>query len=292
MRGRLIAMLTPMTSMELTCLAPWAYGLAMEAAHASYPTYRDGIKTREHFLRAARMALAGDREEALLFAHEGRRCGWIQWYWQPEERYAATSAFLTEDHAAEALAELTARVAAACPGAQLDVGLDGDNAEAIAACRAQGFSLVESSVNHTFLFTEASPCDVPAHVSPLREADWPDFRRLHNDPDMYWTADRILAAGADWRNDLFWRDGRAVAALSCQSGGWPEIFSVDFVEGRFDPEAYRGLLAACLWETWAAGAAHLTFFEDREEALPILAELGFAQVGRYVLFRKQTGKGE
>lgn len=286
-------MLTPLTNAELICLAPWAYGLAMTAAHASYPTYRDGIKTRESFLRVARRGLESDHEEVLLFTHEGRRCGWIQWYWQSEERYAGTCTFLVEAHTAKALAELTARAEDICPGFVLDIGLDGENAQAMEACRAQGFSLLDYSVNHTFLFADDAPCAAPAQAALLRQSDWPDFRRIHNDPDMYWTADRILAAGDGWRNYLFRRDGRAVGALSCQMGGWPEIFSVDFAEGRFDLEAYRALLAACLRDVWAEGGAYLTYFEEREEALPILKALGFTQVGRYASYRKRlSGKEE
>lgn len=285
-------MLTLLTAEELDRLSDWAYGLAMSAEHASYPTYQDGIKTQTEFLRRARAGLTRPCEEVLCFTHAGRLCGWIHWYWQREERYASTCSFLVEDHAETALAELCERVEAVCPDAMLDIGLDGENLAAMAACQGKGFALLDSSVNHTFLFTEAPPCAMPTDVAPLAEADWPDFCRLHDDPDMYWTTERIRASGDIWRNYICRRNGRVLGALSCQTGDWPEIFSVDLAEKRFDAEVYRDLLAACLRDAWASGAKHLTYFEEQAEALPILEALGFIRVGRYMAYRKQLGSKE
>lgn len=69
-------MLERLTADGLERYAPWAYQLAMSPEHASYPTWRDGVKTREDFMRRAQRGLRDD--ELLLYRHEGAACGWIQ----------------------------------------------------------------------------------------------------------------------------------------------------------------------------------------------------------------------
>jgi len=280
--------LTRLTDAEFDCYAPWAYGLAMTAEHASYPTYLDGIKTREEFMERARR----EDEEVLLFRHEDAVCGWIHWFAIPEENYAITVTFLVESHAEEAAAEFSAHVARQYPGATLDIGMDAANKQASHALEKCGFDLIESSVNHTIFFADDQPELPMADVSLMTAEDEADFRRLHNDPDMYWNADRILADLSIWRVYLYRREGCAVGTLCCRvQGDWPEVFSAAWEGDAFQPEVYRGLMAACLRDVKAAGCAHMTYFEEEEQALPILAELGFQRVGRYLGYR-QVLKGE
>lgn len=280
-------MLTRLTRADFDRYAPWAYDLAMRPECASYPTWRDGIKTREDFLERAGRAFTD--EEVLLFRHEGEVCGWIQWYGIPEENYAQTVTFLLASHACEAAAEFTAHVARLMPGATLDIGLDGANARAAAALEKYGFTLLEKSVNHTLLLPGWTPPAVPDAVRLTQfPRDEAAFRSVHDDQTMYWNAGRILADAARWRNYLYWQDGRAAGCLCCMKDeGWPEIFAIEFENGCFSPEMYRALMAACLRDAKADGCPHLTWFEEDEQALPILAELGFCRVGTYLCYRKE-----
>lgn len=117
-------MLTRLTESETARYDHWAYALATRGETASYPSYRDGIKTWEDFIRPDDSPDA----EALLFRHEGRVYGWIAWYAIPAERYAATSAFLVETYADDAVREFVAHVRAICPGFTLDIGMDAADA--------------------------------------------------------------------------------------------------------------------------------------------------------------------
>lgn len=277
-------MLTRLTDAEFDCYASWAYELAMSEAHGSYPTYRDGIKTREDFMARSRR----DDEEVLLFRHEGEVCGWIEWYAIPEENYAITVSFLVEDHAEAAVAEFAAHVETLYPGVTLDIGMDAANEQCVQALEKSGFCLLESSVNHTIFFADYQPEKPVAHVSLLTDADEADFRRLHSFPDMYWNADRILADLANWRVYLYRLDGRPAGALCCRvQDDWPEVFSVAWEGDVFRTEIYHDLMAACLWDVKASGSDHMTYFEEEEQALPILAELGFVRVGQYLGYRRE-----
>ena len=148
-------------------------------------------------------------------------------------------------------------------------------------------TLLEKSVNHTIFFDRYAPVAAAQGVSLLTAADEDDFRRLHNWPDMYWNAERILADLPNWKVYLHRENGAAVAALVCRAGDWPEVFSVDFGGGEFLPESYRCLMAACLNDLHAAGCTHMSYFEEDECALPILASLGFERVGWYLGYRKE-----
>lgn len=278
-------MLTRLTEKEFHRYAPWAYGLAMGKEHCSYPTWKDGIKTREDFMARAQRSFTD--EEVLLFRHDGEVCGWIQWYADPEESYAMTVSFLVESHAEEAAREFVAHVARTSPGVTLDIGLDGANTQAAAALEKCGFTLLENAVNHTIFFAQYQPVPALQGVVLLTEADEADFRRLHNDPDMYWNADRILADLPNWKVYLHRENDAAVAALVCRAGDWPEVFSVDFGGRDFRPESYRAMMIACLNDIHGAGCTHMSYFEEEEHALPILEELGFQRVGRYLGYRME-----
>lgn len=281
-------MLTRLTEAEFDRYAPWAYELAMTAEHSSYPTYMDGIKTREDFMDRFRR----NDEEVLLFCHEGEVCGWIHWFAFPQEHYAMTVTFLVEKHAEEAVAEFIDHVARLYPGVTLDIGMAAENVQASRALENCGFALLESSVNHTIFFADYQPEPPAENVSLMTAEDESDFRRLHDYPSMYWNADRILTDLSIWRVYLYRRDGRPVGALCCKvEDDWPEVFSVSWEGDEFQPEIYRGLMAACLRDVKAAGSVHMTYFEAEEQALPVLASLGFQRVGRYLGYR-QVLKGE
>ena len=275
-------MLTLMTPGELERRMDWAWRLTHDLTRSGYPTYMDGIKTREDFVRAAEEGMAGNDEELLLFRTEGEVCGWIQWYWLPEDRYAATSVFLTSAHTDAALAEFTAYAARKLPGYALHMGFPANNADAVQWLDKHDFRLLEASVNHTMFFDRYASREVSPDVRLMKRAeDEALFRALHTDTDLYWTAERILAARERWRVYLYRREAALYAQVS--PGGWPEIFGL---AGSDAPEACEALMTACLNDCKAAGCAWMSYFEEDERRLPVLARLGFEVVSRYVCYQK------
>lgn len=278
-------MLIRLTEAEVAQYAPWAYELAVTPEYASYSTYRDGIKTREDFFNRAQRSKKD--EELILFRHEGCVCGWIQWYALKDAHYAQTVTCLIAEHQEDAIREFCAHVADKHPGYTLDIGIDGSNVSAARALENAGFTTLERSVNHTLFFTEYQSQELLTGTSSMQQGEEEDFRKLHNAPDMYWSAERILADQAAWNIYLHREHGKAVAALMCQGGDWPEIFAIFFEDDVFRAEIYRSLMAACLNDLHNQSCIHMTYFEDDERALPVLSELGFRQVGRYMAYRKE-----
>lgn len=279
-------MLTLLKPEEFDRYADWAYALALDLTRSGYPTYADGIKTREDFISRARRGMARENEEILLLRVDGQVCGWIHWYWLAEDGYAQAISFLTASHTEAAIGEFAAHAAAKRPGYALHMGFPTDNAPAIEGLQRSGFRLLEQSVHHELFFDRCPLREVPREVSLLSGSDdEASFRALHTATDLYWTAERILRDRANWRVYLY-RDGhRPTAALYAQvsADGWPEIFGI---VGAADPTAYRALLIACLHDGKAAGASHMTYFEEDKRMLPILLELGFEVISRYVCYQK------
>lgn len=279
-------MLTRLTEAEFDRHVDWAYALALDLTCSGYPTYADGIKTREEFIEAARKSMEQENEEVLLYRVDGEVRGWIRWFWQPEDCYAQVCSFLTASHTDAALAAFTAHAAAKCPGYALHMGFPTDNAEAVIWLDGHGFRLLESSVNHTLSFDRYMPQAAPAGVLRLASAeDESDFRTLHTETDLYWTAERILADIDHWSVYLYREGDKPLATLFARGvlDGWPEIFGV---AGELTHAVYRALLTACLNDCKALGCPHMTYFEDDEDKLPILLALGFEVVSRYVCYQK------
>lgn len=161
------------------------------------------------------------------------------------------------------------------PGATLDEA----NEQCIRALEENGFRLLERSVNHTLFCSRDRPQTTGAAVRLMTGDDETDFRRLHDAPDMYWDAERILRCASDWRVYLLGQGTRAGGVLLCGLGDWPEIFGVEFENDVFCQEGCRALMIACLNDLHAAGYTHLSYFEEEEQALPILTALGFERVG-------------
>jgi len=57
---------------ELEKYLDFAYGLALEPSYSGYPTYADGVKTRQDFIRQAQEALGDEKKGIFLlrFIHK------------------------------------------------------------------------------------------------------------------------------------------------------------------------------------------------------------------------------
>lgn len=99
-------MLRTLKPEEFEKYAEYAYSLALDMSRSSYPTYADGIKTREDFMSKAKRGISGDpNTEILLFESKGSVKGWIHFYVYPEEKAIYFYSFCTEENAKEAVNE-------------------------------------------------------------------------------------------------------------------------------------------------------------------------------------------
>lgn len=268
----------------------FASELALDPAHSGYPTYADGIKTKADFIESARRTLCDERDGVLLYERNGRVCGWIEYFSEPDDKYLQTKAFCIESGTREALDEFIAFAREKFPDFELLLGFPAENTEAVSALDAHGFERLEESFNNALDYENYEPKPDDERVVEITRENYPLFAELHSqhDCDMYWTAERILAKLDDWRIFAYIERGKALGAVYFRpdSETLSEIFGIDFDKGVYSGEAFRLLLTAVLNFDKKRGAKHMLFFTEEHEQTDAIA-CGFRLVGKYICFKVQ-----
>lgn len=279
-------MLRPCTELEYREYADFVYALALDPARSGYPSYSDGIKTKEMFLESAAQALARENEGLLLFEFGGVAEGWVQYEAMPEDRCLQTLGFHIAAHTEAALAEFLVFAGARFPGYTLDLGFPAENERALGWLTARGIPLLEESRNCTAFPDRLEPVPPEGDVRRITRENFALFRTLHEPAEagMYWTSDRILRALDRWTVLVLLEDGAPVGAVyfTALSEDWFEIFGAD-LRGGFDAGHLRALLAAALCDAKNRGGRFMTFFCAPEEEAAA-RDLGFRSVGGYCCF--------
>jgi len=281
-------MLKKLQEQDFDRYVDFAYQLALDMTKSGYPTYADGIKTKDDFVARAREAFSTDSEEILLYEQEGKTAGWIHYYYLPEDHYLDTCAFCIASGMREALEEFITFAQEHFHGSELYLGFPGENTEAAAVLKARNFDCIERSYNDAIDFEDYVLQPEDAGILPITRENYELFSGLHcqDDSDMYWNAARILDVIDRWRIYVCLRNGKTAGAVYYMDDAlMPEIFGVDFPGGTYDRDVYRALLTAALNDCKRRGAKHMIFFNEEESQSDAVA-CGFRCIGRYVCFKK------
>lgn len=281
-------MLRKATDEDIKKYGDFVYQLALNPEKSCYPTYADGIKTREDFFHAAERAIARETYELRLF-HIGENVEeWISYYWIPDDKYFQLTAFNINNGVKQALAELIEIIETKFIGYTAYFGFPGDNLDAIKFLVEHGFRCIEQDWNHSFFFdgytaNEYSPC-----VEKVTRHNFDKFRMVyHAEPETYWNADRIFEMIDDWTIFVYNQGDAPMAAVFLHGDdNYYEIVGLEFIDGVFDEDMFRELLKASLGACKRLGAKYMTFFCSEDEK-SVLNELGFQCVGQYVLYIKE-----
>lgn len=281
-------MLRKCTEQDFDIYIDLAYSLALEPSKSGYPTYTDGIKTKEMFIERAKQAFSDDCEDILLFEYNGAVEGWIHYYWIPEDNYLSTAAFNVRTATEAALREFQDFAEAKFPGYDLYLGYPAENTAAIGYLSANGFECIESDYNNTAFLDNLKPAPADGGIIPITEQNYPIFREIHAraEEEMYWNSDRIYQSFEDWTIFAGLENGEPSGAIyyTTADDGWFEVFGIDFKDGVYDPELLRKLINAALADAKARGGKYMTFFCE-EDGQEVLEESGFVCVGEYRCYK-------
>lgn len=282
-------MLRKLEEEQFDTYVDFAYGLALDVTRSGYPTYTDGIKSRDDFVMRARRAFSRDNEEILLYERDGKVKGWIHYYHLREDRYLDTCSFCVAEGMEDAVAEFVSFAHANFPGDELYLGFPKENREAVAALEALGFARIEESFNDALDFDAYSLRPESADIVLITRDNYQLFSALHAqvEDDMYWNSKRILQDMDEWRIFVLLREGKPAGAIYYfvfDDRSMDEIFGVDFADGVFDGGVYRELVTAALNDEKRRGVRHMVFFNDGESQSDALA-CGFRCVGEYVCYK-------
>lgn len=283
-------MLIKATIEDIKKYGDFAYNLALNPEKSSYPTYADGIKTKEDFLDAAKKAAAEETSGLLLFVTDGKVDGWISYFRIPEEKYLQLDGCNIARGTEQALTELLNTLETRFAGYTAYFGYPGENVEAVEFLRTHGFSLIEENWNCSFFFDGYKSVTRACNVEKITRKNFDKFRAVYRaDPETYWNCDRIYERIDDWTIFVY-NDGDTPIATIFFTGddGYYEIFGAEFIGGIFREHAFRELLTASLNECGRMGAKYMTYFCGDEEKR-ILREFDFKCVGKYLLYIKVLG---
>mgnify|MGYP002570285354 FL=1 len=246
-----------------------AYMLALDPSRSSFPSYADGIKTKEDFLAIAKRGFESENEEIYIFEHGGEMRGWIHFYVLTEDKYIGIEAFETDGFEKEQFAEFAALLKEKYAGYEVTAGFPSQNERAVSAAIENGFEIIEESAVNILFFSDYEPQSESGRVEPLTKNNLAVFAKLHDKVEMYWSTKRLTEAyfdGDKWRIYLTEKNGKAAAIYFVFAGNIAEIFGLDFSDG-FDGTAAEELLTAALNEAKknVSAKAMYWFTEDERE---------------------------
>jgi len=280
-------MLIKATLEDIESYGNMAYQLALNPAKSSYPAYGDGIKTKEDFFEDAEGAVTKETSDLLLFVLDGTVEGWLEYFWIPEDKYLQLRGCNINRGTEQALKELLELLEKRFAGYTMYFGFPGENLDAVAFLQVQGFRCIEEDWNHSFFFDDYKLLPDDRNNERITRANFDNFRAVyHADPETYWNCDRILETIDDWTIFVYNNNSAPAATVFLRGDkGYFEIYGMEFADGVFQENAFRGLLTASLNACKRMGAKYMTYFCGEEEK-HILPEFGFQCIGQYVLYIK------
>ena len=263
----------------------FAYALALDLTRSGYPTYCDGIKTKEMFVGRSMKAFDRDTEQMLLFESDGETLGLIHCYWIPEDRYLDTCLFLTERETEQAISEFLDYAKEHFSGYDLFLGFPAENRAAVSFLAGHGFTCIENDFNNTAFLDELKDLPENDTIVHIGTENYQSFQSLHSqiEGDMYWNSERIRKDLDNWFILVKEKDGRPLGAAyyTDVKDGWFELFGIDIDGGLFDPALYKELLQTALLDAKRRNGKVMTHFCEKEYEETALA-CGFMSVGNYL----------
>ena len=136
-------MLLDCSKKEFEKYMDFAYELALDLSKSGYPTYRDGIKTKQMFVERLLKTFERNDEQMLLFVHDGAVQGLIHYYWITDDRYLQTDAFCIHEAAEQALSEFISFITERFKGYNAYLGFPAENQKAVDYLSGCGFECIE-----------------------------------------------------------------------------------------------------------------------------------------------------
>ncbi len=277
---------------EFDQYADFAYELALDLTKSAYPTYCDGIKTKEMFVERNLKAFERETEEMLLFVYEGKVEGMIHLYWMPDDHYLSTNIFSINKAAEQALSEFLSYAEEHFKGYDLYLGLPAENSSAVDFLSKHGFECIEDDYNNTAFLNRIDPVSDHNGIIRIGKENYQLFEALHDqiDGDMYWNSERIFEDLDHWIVHVKEKDGKPLGAVyyTDAQDGWYEIFGIDIDRNEYDRNLFSQLLNAAMADAKQRGGRVMTFFCEKEYEKTAV-ECGFQSVGNYLCFKTNLG---
>ena len=271
----------------------FAYSLALDQKTSSYPTYTDGIKTKEDFTVHAKRGLNKKNHHILLFEYEKEIIGWIHYYVLEDDKLIAFEAFNIQHHSQIAFDEFINYITPKYKNYKIHFGFPEVNCSATSYLKTREFNLIEKSYVNILKLKNYTAKEEAENIIPVDKNNFTEFKKLHdNCGNMYWNSERLYEKiinpneKSKWYIYLYYQNQKLTGNIYfiCIND-FMEIFGIDYADKKFNPVIFRNLTIKALNKAKEINVLHLYFFADKNEHC-ILQDLGFNHIGNYELYEK------
>lgn len=269
----------------------FAYRLSQDFENSFFPTYLDGIKTKEDFYNSAFKSFEDENSKILLFEIDGEVLGWIDFYWLPSDLYLGIRVFNVKEFKGKSIEEFIEYAKQYFSKYTIFFGLPSKNIESVNYLKKIGTTKVEENYVYTLNFEEYQPKEYDGEIIKVNEENWNDFSNLHDKIEgIYWNSERLYKqiftlTKNKWNIYLYYEEGQVKGTIYfVYTPLLMEIFGVDFQDNKFDKKIMNNLLIKALNVSKSDGQKYMTYFVGEEE-IDIVEKLGFKFLDKYELYK-------
>lgn len=270
------------TAVELT------WQLCSDEENRSYPLFDSADEISAEYL-----ARLQEKNAALLGCLQGERLiGVLCCFFQPEEHYLQTTAFVAVEDCATVASEFMDYLRANFKGYEIYIGVAAENACAAEVLQSNGYELIEASLDMRLARGQFIDQDSSGHeivrIDHTNFEEYAGFHEAHFD-DVYWSTERLHRSIDQWTVFALKTEGRINGGLFLRMDAHTaEIFGMAFADPT-DENIASALLSKALTTVFHEnpGVDSLVFFTDECDGLNQRAALsnGFRCHGRYRCYR-------
>lgn len=288
-------MLIPLKEDEVKKYINKVYKLGLDLSKSSYPTYKDGIKTKEDFIKKTYSSFNKMNGEVLLFKDNisSKEEGYIKYSFIKEDNYISVDIFNISKHYSIALDEFIKYVSLKFKGYDLYLGYSIKNKVAInyLSSNENGFSLLDTLEHNIIKFNKYKCVNESPYVHLIDINSFNEFKELHDKSisnNTYWNSTRIKEDLSNWLifNRYDFNDNLVASIYVRNVNLMYEVFGIDYVNNEFNNTSFRELMGSVLNYLKDKKIEHLVYFGNRNEQ-SILDRLGFKHFDTYQCFYKK-----
>ncbi|MDL2292259.1 hypothetical protein LJC17_01505 [Acholeplasma sp. OttesenSCG-928-E16] len=139
-------MLRKITKKEFDVYVDYIYKLTQQFETSSFPTYLDGIKTKEDFFEDSKNGMEREDEVILLYLNSNNIVkGWIHFFFEPNELYLETRSFCIDGYYDEAVDDFQKYLINDFYNYEISIGLPNQNTSAISSFLKSDYKIIEET---------------------------------------------------------------------------------------------------------------------------------------------------
>ncbi|MDU1878625.1 MAG: hypothetical protein E6779_03505, partial [Finegoldia magna] len=167
-------MLKKATLQDIEKYLGFSYNLSQDLTTSGFPTYLDGIKTKNDFYKSAYSSFSKTNSKILLFINNDEVLGWIDYYWIEQDHYLGFNVFNIQNNQQEAIEEFIEYSKSRYPNYTIYFGFPSDNTLSIEYLKSIDSEKIDENYVYTLSFEKYSPLKYDGDIVQVNNENWND----------------------------------------------------------------------------------------------------------------------